>query len=30
MIGTFNSAEGFDSFAPPSTRSYGLNLLIQY
>jgi TonB-linked SusC/RagA family outer membrane protein len=30
MIGTFNSAEGFDSFAPPSTRSYGLNLMIQY
>ena len=30
MVGTFKAAEGFESFTPPSTRSFGLNLSIQY
>ena len=30
MVGTFDAAEGFESFTPPSTRSLGLNLAIQY
>lgn len=30
LIGTGKSAEGFDSFAPPSSRSFGFNLLIDY
>ncbi len=30
LIGTGKAAEGFDSFAPPSSRSFGFNLSIDY
>ncbi len=30
LIGTGKAAEGFDSFAPPSSRSFGFNLAIDY
>ncbi len=30
LIGTGKAAEGFDSFAPPSSRSFGFNLTIDY
>lgn len=30
MVGTGASAEGFESFTPPSTRSYGINLSVSY
>jgi len=30
LIGTGKAAEGFDSFAPPSSRSFGFNLQIDY
>ena len=30
LVGTGKSAEGFDSFAPPSSRSFGFNLSIDY
>lgn len=30
LVGTGKSAEGFDSFAPPSSRSIGFNLSIDY
>ncbi len=30
MIGTFPAAEGFESFAPPTTRTFGVNLNIDF